>query len=160
MKHTVGLFLVLTACNADTSAGPSAEAEQSVVINSLYHFTEPLDRVFENRCAGEDVHLTGELRSTFRLLWSSGTIQFRESFQPRNVRGVGLTTGAVYRGVGKTGDSDRLAKVGEITTYENTFMILGQGSVPDFTVHARYHLTVNALGIPTASVDSYRETCR
>jgi hypothetical protein len=160
MKSLAVLSLFLVACNADSSIGPSPEPEQSVVYNFLDHYTDPLDRVVTNPCNGEDVHLTGELRSTFRLLWSTGTILFRESFEPRNVRGVGLTTGATYRGLGKTGDSDRQGKVGDTTTYENTFMVLGQGSVPDFSVHARYHVTVNALGILTATVDRYRETCR
>jgi hypothetical protein len=160
MKAVLSLFLVLTACNADSSVGPSPEADQSVMTNAIYHYTEPLDRVFANPCTGEAVHLTGELRSSFRILWTTGTLQFRESFEPRNVRGVGLTTGAIYRGLGKTGDSFRAGKVGEVVTYENTFKILGQGSVPDFSVHARYRVTVNEQGVLTASVDHYRETCR
>jgi hypothetical protein len=46
-----------------------------------------------------------------------------------------------------------------IETFVNNFKIIGQGPGNNFLVHQNVHITVNANGTLTASVDNFSTEC-
>lgn len=110
--------------------------------------------------SGETVVLSGELHDVFHISVSaSGNVVVKLHDNPQGVGGVGLTTGAKYRGTGVTQETFGL-RVGVTDTFVNNFHIVGQGPGNNFVVHELVHLTVNANGELTALVETSRVECR
>ena len=110
--------------------------------------------------AGEVVFLNGNLHVQIRLTMDqAGGIHAASHFQPQGVTGTGQTTGDKYQATGVTQDEFN-AKVGVEETFINNFRIIGQGSGNNFLIHENFHITFNANGVPTASVDNFSVDCR
>ncbi len=122
----------------------------------------PFDVVLapEEAC-GEAIHLSGTLLAQFRFTESSGgnvTIGFH--FNPQGITGVGLTSGATYHATGETQGTTTLKATGGISdTFVNNFKIIGEGSAPNFLQTDVVHLTVNAQGVVTATVEKVTIRC-
>jgi hypothetical protein len=110
--------------------------------------------------AGELVELTGQLHDLFHITQNNaGGVVVRILDNPQGVSGVGLTTGTKYQGTGGT-QQTFTAAVGETNTFVNNFRVVGQGPNNNFVVHETAHLTVNANGTVTASVDNLTIDCK
>lgn len=109
---------------------------------------------------GELVVLQGNLHVLLRFTVStSGTIHAGMHFQPQGISGVGQTTGDKYQGTGVTQDEVNLT-VGTEETMVNNFRIIGQGNGNNFLMHETFHITINANGTVTASLDKFSVDCR
>jgi hypothetical protein len=110
--------------------------------------------------AGEVVFLTGNLHVLLRFtVDQAGGIHAASHFQPQGISGSGQTTGAKYQATGVTQDEFN-AKIGVEETFINNFRIVGQGPGNNFLIHENFHITFNADGVPTASVDNFSVDCR
>jgi len=110
--------------------------------------------------AGEVVFLTGNLHVLLRFTMDqAGGIHVASHFQPQGISGTGQTTGEKYQATGVTQDQFN-ARVGVEETFINNFRIIGQGNGNNFLIHETFHITFNANGIPTASVDNFSVDCR
>ena len=110
--------------------------------------------------AGEVVFLTGNLHVLVRFtVDQAGGIHAASHFQPQGISGSGQTTGEKYQATGVTQDEFN-AKIGVEETFINNFRIVGQGPRNNFLIHENFHITFNAKGIPTASVDNFSVDCR
>jgi hypothetical protein len=110
--------------------------------------------------AGEFVTLSGTLHGVFRItIDANGGFHARNLSQLQQVSGVGLTTGDRYRGTGVIQDSFH-GTVGEVFTLVTSFQVIGQGADNNFVVHHLVHLTVNANGTVTASINTRTVDCR
>jgi hypothetical protein len=123
----------------------------------------PIDTTLFIPCAnggvGELVHVAGPHHMVISVtLDGRGGFHAHLLFNPQGVNGVGLTTGNKYRGVGKT-ELDFNGVTGSTTTSAFTFNLIGQRRGNDIRVHENVHMTVNAGGSTTASVDDVRITC-
>jgi hypothetical protein len=79
--------------------------------------------------------------------------------QPAGVSGTGQTTGDRYRGTGVT--QQQFNTVGASTqTLLNNFRIIGEGPRNNLLVHHTFHVTVNANGEVTATVDNFNLECQ
>ena len=79
----------------------------------------------------------------------------------RGSHGVGLTTGAKYRQVGRQGGTFSSAvNIDEVQTFVATTSIIGQGKVPDARGHITFHLTVGPSGKVAVEFEKARFTCR
>jgi hypothetical protein len=109
---------------------------------------------------GEEVYLSGTLHFLFRTTFDNRS-GFHSKFhaQPQGLGGIGLTTGDKYRGTGVTQDQFN-GKVGSTYTFVNNFRIIGQGPGNNLLIHETLHVTVNANGEVTVSVDNFRAECR
>jgi hypothetical protein len=114
-----------------------------------------------NGGAGEVVTLNGRLHilSTFTI--NDNRISGSDHFQPQGLRGTD-TEGNAYHGVGITQDHFQASLVnGQFTdTFVNNFYIVGTAGAPSYRVHESSHITFNANGSVTATVDHLRVTCR
>jgi hypothetical protein len=82
------------------------------------------------------------------------------STNPQGITGVGLTSGATYHATGETqGTTTIKAKGGISDTFVNNFKIIGEGSAPNFLQTDVIHLTVNANGDVTATVEKSMIRC-
>lgn len=117
-----------------------------------------------NNGDGELVDLSGELHQLFTVNVSSANkVSMKFHFNPQGVSGVGQITGNSYRGTGVTSSVytfDGITTFPYTFTYINNFRLIGQGSAPNYTVHMNTHLTINANGIVTATVDNARIECK
>jgi hypothetical protein len=116
-----------------------------------------------NGGAGESVALSGALRvGSFTMADGNGGLHVRTHVQPDGVTGVGQTTGLRYRGTGGTIELSSEAVDGAPSTYTmvNNFRIIGQGPRNNLHVHTTLHMTVNANGEVTSSVNVTSAECR
>lgn len=122
----------------------------------------PFDVVLapEEAC-GEAIHLSGTLLAQFRTTESSGgNLAVGFHFNPQGITGVGLTSGATYHATGETQGTTTIKATGGISdTFVNNFKIIGEGSAPNFLQTDVIHLTVNANGVVTATVEKSMIRC-
>jgi hypothetical protein len=159
IRVLVTLFLTVLMILFAVS-GASAAAET---------FTEsaniPLDLEVFVPCAaggaGEMVFLSGSLHTQSHFTADgAGGFLTESHFSPQGVSGVGLTSGDKYQATGVTRDSFHVTGLPYESTFVNNFRIIGQGTGNNYLVHENFHLTVNANGEVTASVDNFRVECR
>lgn len=145
------LAVVASGLLAVTSASATAVTERV-----------PFDFVLapEEGC-GEAIQLSGTLLTEFSFTeTSSGNVEVGFHFNPQGITGVGLTSGATYHATGETlGTTTINAKGGISDTFVNNFKIIGEGSAPNFLETDIIHLTVNANGVVTATVDQSMIRC-
>ena len=151
-RHLILLLAVVaTGLLAATSASASATTEKI-----------PFDIVLapEEAC-GEAIHLSGTLLAQFRTTETSGgNVAVGFHFNPQGITGVGLTSGATYHATGETqGTTTIRAKGGISDTFVNNFKIIGEGSAPNVLQTDVIHLTVNANGDVTATIEKSTIRC-
>ncbi len=112
--------------------------------------------------AGEVVTLSGNLHLLVSTTVNANHISFDMHIQPQGISGVGSVTGNKYQGTGITRLSFEADVVAFpfIQTSVNNFKIIGQGPDNNFLVHENIHITVNANGTVTASVDNFSMSCQ
>jgi hypothetical protein len=145
------LAVVATGLLAVTSASATATTEKI-----------PFDTVLapEEAC-GEAIHLSGTLLAQFTSTETpSGNVEVGFHFNPQGITGVGLTSGATYHATGETlGTTTINAKGGISDTFVNNFKIIGAGTAQNFLETDVMHLTVNANGDVTATVEKSTIRC-
>jgi hypothetical protein len=112
--------------------------------------------------AGELVELQGDLHSVFHVTEDgSGGFHIGGLSSYQGVSGVGQTSGDSYQA---NGGSHFRFNAGDPLPFTDTFVdnfrIIGQGPGNNFLVHYNYHVTVNANGELTASVDNFKAECK
>jgi hypothetical protein len=152
MRRSI-IFLAVVASGLLSVASASATAVTQQI---------PFDFVLapEEAC-GEAIHLNGTLLAEFSSTESSGgNIEVGFHFNPQGITGVGLTSGATYHATGVTlGTTTTRANGGISDTFVNSFKIIGEGSAPNFLETDVIHLTVNANGVVTATVEQSMIRC-
>jgi hypothetical protein len=153
MLRRLILCLAVVACGLLAIASASA----STVTEKI-----PFDFVLtpEEGC-GEAIQLSGTLLAHFSLTETpSGNVEVGFHFNPQGITGVGLTSGATYHATGVTrGTTTTTAKGGISDTFVNSFKIIGEGSAPNYLQTDVIHLTVNANGVETATVEQSTIRC-
>ena len=145
------LAVVASGLIAATSASATATTEKI-----------PFDIVLapEEAC-GEAIHLSGILLAQFRFTETPrGNLTIGFHFNPQGITGVGLTSGATYHATGETqGTTTLKATRGISDTFVNNFKIIGEGRAANFLQTDVIHLTVNAKGVVTATVEKSMIRC-
>lgn len=110
--------------------------------------------------AGEFVQLSGPLDILFvTTIDNRGGFQSKYQVQPKGIIGTGISSGIKYKGTGMThGTFD--GTVGLTSNLVSDFKVVGQRSSGGFLVHQDVHVTTNANGVLTVSVDNFSVTCK
>jgi hypothetical protein len=170
---TLGVYALLTfaalaACSdaprQDLTA-PLAPRLGSVSGQSASTFTtnEVIPFGFEAaECGGETVVVSGRLHLVMHgTISSSGHVNAVLQVNPQNIRGFGLTTGAEYLAPGMLHTVTNMnGPAPVIETFVNNFELIGLGAAPNFVLHHNMHVTINANGDITATVDHFRAECK
>lgn len=164
LMFVVSATLIGCAPDAPTpTAAPDAPLFSAVSGGQEQNIIVPLDLAVFVPCAvdgaGEFVMLSGMLHLKNDILFDGrGGVHVRSHAQPMGVSGTGAVSGDRYQGTGVTRSSLNLT-AGVTQTMINNFRIIGQGSGNNAMVHVNTHITVNANGELTASVDNASSTC-
>ena len=110
---------------------------------------------------GEVADFSGTLHILISYTETSRTFSGKAHFQPQGATGIGEKTGNVYHatGVTQTTFQGSLVNGRGSFTYVNNFRIIGPGTA-SYLEFDHVHVTINANGTVTASIDSSRIVCR
>lgn len=110
--------------------------------------------------AGEFVQVSGPLHIVFvTTLDGAGGFQSKYEIQPKEVSGTGLSTGNTYQA--KDGSVGTInGTVGSISSVVTNFRMVNQASGSSFLVRENVHVSANAKGGLTVSVDNFSVTCK
>lgn len=115
----------------------------------------PLHFLRSADCTGEEVEITGTIHLVNKTQ-SDGSVISHFNYQ--DVSGAGLTSGTTYR----ASAVDQLRLVApfpsNISSVRN-FHLISQSSGSDLLVQVLYHITVNANGEVTTSIDTLSMQC-
>ena len=114
-----------------------------------------------NGGTGEMVTLGGSLHTLFHVTSdASGGFHFMSETNPQGISGVGAITGDKYQGTGVTRSDFNVSGLPFNRTYVNNFRIIGPGTGNNLLVHQTFHVTANANGEITSTVDHWSAECR
>jgi hypothetical protein len=116
--------------------------------------------VLVNPCNGESVTITS---GTFQIVDQAtatpgGGFHVIAEGNAHGVKGVG-TSGASYQAPGGFWVELNVTPGAQVSTEVGVFNLIGQGSTPDFRQAGVLHITVDAAGNVTASIDNATQTC-
>ncbi len=113
-------------------------------------------------CVPEIAIVTGELHVLIsQEVDSNGGIHLKTHFQPKGVSGVGTVTGVKYQATGVTQAHTNIhSGLAFEDTFVNNFRIIGQGPGNNLLVHMTLHVSVNANGDVTATVENTSVECQ
>lgn len=170
MKHLLRLSVVslvaLACADAPTATrallpnGPSLAATTTTT-NEFIPVAIGVFIPCANGGAGENVVLTGELHILSHVTISnSGNVSLKIHFQPQGISGDGQVTGDKYQGTGVTQEHVNINNpLPFVDTFVNNFRMIGQGPGNNFSVHQNVHVTVNANGDVTSTVNNNNVSC-
>src|SRR5215469_5156180 len=141
MKNPSVLILALAVlCLSATVFAANKGQEDVPVVTTLI-----------NPCNGEVVDVNGVVHADATLTITGQTFHITFHFNPQGVTGVGETTGVTYHGTGVTRGDEQASMVNlrSTATAINRFDFIGQGSVPNFSVHETAKITFNEDGTLT-----------
>jgi hypothetical protein len=151
--------LVLAALVA---ASPAHAAAYSYTDTFKYSFGWGFYVDCANDGLGEFVNLEGTVNQVYHVTYSEGgTVNIVSRTNTQGLRGTGETTGDKYQGlliqqyhlnIGQNG-------LPYVYTSSDRYRFTGQGPGNNFTLELRQHVTINANGDVTATVDDYEVTC-
>lgn len=161
------LVLPLGACSdvSEAPLGPRGLGRAAADVTTT-NVVFPLEIAQFVPCAdggtGEIVALSGNIHDLFHVTMNGNRYEGKVHSQPQGVRGVGLTTGDSYRGTGVTQETfgGSLVNGQASSTFVNNFRLVGQGTGNNFMIHEVVHVTIDAGGEITATVDQLSVTCK
>ena len=113
-----------------------------------------------NGGAGEWISIGGTVHEVLHVtITAQGRATLVTHVQPQGVSGTGLVTGDKYNGVGVLHDTQTFGVGVEQSTVHN-FLLIGQGSGNNLTVHENVRTTVNADGTVSELHDNFRVSCK
>jgi hypothetical protein len=114
-----------------------------------------------NDGAGEFVLVEGTLHVLTTFTINDNNVSGKVHFQPQGATGVGLTTGDTYHATGVTQEHFKGSlQNGQFNdTFINNFRIIGPGPNNNLLVHQTIHITINANGEVTSTVDNTSVEC-
>ena len=159
--------VLLAGCqSSDTPTAPTALADGPALAATVIHTKQRVeiiaDDVFLNECSGELMQFHfNELMVAHDLEIVGRQFHAMITQVDRGSNGVGLTTGARYRQVGRQGDSFFIsAMIDEVETFTASTSLIGEGKAPDARGHLTFHMTVNPAGRLIVEFEKARFTCR
>jgi hypothetical protein len=158
LPHARLMFALVVAIALVAMLGPPPARAAGGPVNVTLNI--PAD-VRPNPCrSGDFVNLSGRLHILIYTR-SDGMGGFHlQSINDETASGRSLVTGIKFNG------SDRYAHYfyagapfPAVDTYQHDLRLTSQGSEDNFLMRLQMHLTVNALGVPTAVVDNWTLEC-
>ena len=129
-------------------------ASNDLNVMAPFSGTEP------NPCNGEDVLFSGQMHVVIHTTVSaSGNIHFDSLDNYADVKGIGLATSTPYTITDSTHEDLNLNGPAMNATVTEQHIVNSHGPATNFFLHDVLHITVDATGMPSASVDNIRTGC-
>lgn len=127
---------------------------------------EPVDAIIYNPCTDEWVWLTGTIHILYHdNLTPSGELQWETRTSYNKVRGMGLTSGDTYVGVGVSQGGGGTIQFPDQAPYhyhafsQHTMSLIGKGGLADYKVFMNFHLAVTPDFEWHAYFENFRLAC-
>jgi len=159
-RKTITISIGITLLTLSFAAVAFSQAA-AITTNDFIPFSLLVFVPCANGGAGEDVLVEGTLHIQQHITINNNRATVKTHVQPQGADGVGQTTGDSYNAVGLTQEVDTIALTGGATefTFINNFRLIGQKTDNNFQVHQTIHVTINANGDVTNSVDNTTIDC-
>jgi hypothetical protein len=123
----------------------------------------PMDITDMDFCSGEEVHLSGVAEVSMSVTIDSNSAHI-VGLVNEHLEGSGLSTGATYIAdamahVDSNADIDPVTNTGEATILISA-RINAQGSIPNTSEQQLVHVTINANGTTTSTVNHIKIVCQ
>jgi hypothetical protein len=129
------------------------------VVNTTIHVPASVQT---NPCFPTDVvNLSGDIHIVITTTADSNGGYSVTSHLNSQLSGVSITTGTKY--VNSENQEDEWyarPPFPAIHTHTYDFLLVSQSNTPNYVLHMTMHETVNAQGVPTATVDSFSMDCQ
>lgn len=160
-RKTLSLTLMITLLILSL-AGVAFSQALAVTSNQFVPFAQAVLVPCANGGAGEIVLVEGTLHIQSHTTINGNRVSLKIHFQPQGASGVGLVTGDVYNATGVTQEHDAIPLTGGAFefTFVNNFRLIGQGPGNNLQVHQTVHVTVDANGFVTSTVDNTSVECK
>jgi hypothetical protein len=152
----VGLVLAVPLLVVTTGQRPAAAAN---VVNTTVHVPASVQT---NPCFPTDVvNLSGDIHIVITTTADSAGGYRVNNHLNSQLSGVSITTGTKYvNSENKDGEWYARPPFPAIHTQTYDFLLLSQSNTPNYVLHMTMHETVNANGVPTATVDNFSMDCK
>ena len=153
----LGLLLALPLVVLAIGMQPATAAN---VVNSTIHVPA---NVQTNLCYPADgfINLSGDIHIVITTTTDSNGGYRVDNHLNSQLRGASITTGTKY--VNSENQEDEWfarPPFPTIHTHTYDFLLVSQSNTPNYVLHMTMHETVNAQGVPTATVDSFSMDCQ
>jgi hypothetical protein len=155
---------VLFACDSSermsAPKSPSAGSGEQALVDHSNTQDFPYERTFEHPCrSGETITLHGTSHViTHAVMDGSGGIHLDNHFIS-DATGIGVPSMDEYTGKADNRDQQELLNITTVVNEDERVQVHGPNPGDNFFFHTMYHVTVNAMGVPTATVDKYDVHC-
>lgn len=130
---------------------------------TTYKYQVTMPAVFQEYlpCTGEVVTVEGPLHILLHAAVNGNRLNLQEQYNPMGLSGYGESSGDAYRATGAEHLFTTYAvegypvNLGRVVRYQ----FVGTGTAANFFLKQTQHLTVNANGEVTSSVDTFVLTC-
>jgi hypothetical protein len=142
--------------------GVAAAARAEVTTNTQVPVVLSVFVPCANGGAGEVVDFSGDLHAVVSLTINGNNVSGKVHFQPHGLKGIGQITGDQYNAVGVTQETFKgsLQNDQYTATFVNNFRLIGPGPGNNLQFHENAHVTINANGDVTATVDNVGTDCK
>ena len=153
----LGLLLALPLVVLAIGVQPATAAN---VVNSTIHVPASVQT---NRCypAGGFINLSGDIHIVITTTTDSNGGYRVDNHLNSQLSGASITTGTKY--VNSENQEDEWyarPPFPTIHTHTYDFLLVSQSNTPNYVLHMTMHETVNAQGVPTATVDRFSVDCQ
>ncbi len=156
LSWLAGLLLAVPLLAVTTGQLPAAAAN---VVNTTIHVPASVQT---NPCFPTDViNLSGDIHIVITTTADSAGGYRVDNHLNSQLSGVSITTGTKYVN-SENKDDEWYARPPFPAVHTRTydFLLLSQSNTPNYVLHMTMHETVNAQGVPTATVDSFSMDCK
>lgn len=156
LNFTLAIMLLLISLT-----GVAFSQAVAITTNEFVPFAQAVFVPCANGGAGEIVLIEGTLHLQEHVTINNNRVNLKIHAQPQGASGVGQITGDVYRGTGVTQEQDSFSLTnGSFEfTFINNFRIIGPGPGNNAQTHQTVHVTINANGVVTSTVDNLSIEC-
>ena len=159
-RKTITISIGITLLTLSFAAVAFSQAV-AITTNDFIPFSLLVFVPCANGGVGEDVLVEGTLHIQQHITINNNRATVKTHVQPQGADGVGQTTGDSYQGVGVTQEVDTIALTGGAAefTFINNFRLIGQKAGNNLQEHQTIHVTINANGDVTNTVDNTTIDC-
>jgi hypothetical protein len=148
---------IATALELWLLAAPRSAGAQATATTTNQDF--PLETTLDNPCTGEPILFTGQVHLMIHATATpSGHFETTVHSNLQDVSGTGTESGAAFHFQAASTTTAQV-EPGVETTIMINFRIIGPGAGNNFLLHNLTHLTVNANGEATATVQEVFTAC-
>ena len=168
MKPKMAIATVLTAALAACSAtddvtapmAPSSKPTTAALVDQSTTQDFPYSWTGPNPCNGDVLTLTGTSHIITHATLNGNGAHIDEHFMSDGTGQGAPPSFKEYSGSADDRYQSNMLTITTVLNEDHRMLVRGPTRADDFFFHTVYHITVNANGVPTATVDKYDARCK